>query len=208
MLAEPPFVVQMCFPTQVNIKDKDKGGDFDFSWTLPDRTGLGSRIVFQPDAYGVAVYPGSTTAQTRGEWTFHWRVTDPQTLEPSEGDVHFSVSPSGNPIPRVTPPSCLASGQPATVSPSPTASPGPTVAGQSPAPSRSATASPAGSPTASPAATTVKDEGDSDVLELALLTIGAAGGAVLLALLGYVFRKRIGFWLHRPPPGGGDAGRH
>jgi hypothetical protein len=84
---------------------------------------------------------------------------------------------------------------------------GPTAAGQSAA-SSTATASAAGSPAASPVATTVNDDNNPDILELALLTIGAAGGAMLLALAGYVFRQRIGFWLHRPPPGGGDAEHH
>ena len=41
---------------------------------------------------------------------------------------------------------------------------------------------------------------EPDVLELALLTIGAAGGAFVVALFGYWLRNRIGFWLHRPPP--------
>ena len=41
---------------------------------------------------------------------------------------------------------------------------------------------------------------EPDVLELALLTIGAAGGAFVVALFGYWLHNRIGFWLHRPPP--------
>jgi len=35
---------------------------------------------------------------------------------------------------------------------------------------------------------------------MALLTTGAAAGAAVLGLIGYVIRNRIGFWLHRPPP--------
>jgi len=58
------------------------------------------------------------------------------------------------------------------------------------------------------AALQAKDSAGSepDVLELALLTIGAAGGAALVALFGYWLRNRIGFWLHRPPPPGEKTG--
>lgn len=49
-------------------------------------------------------------------------------------------------------------------------------------------------------------EGDEpDVLLMALLTVGVAAGAGVLALIGYVFRKRIGFEPHRPPPREGGA---
>jgi hypothetical protein len=48
-----------------------------------------------------------------------------------------------------------------------------------------------------------------DVLLLSLLTIGTAGGAAVLALIGYVVRNRVGFWLHRPPEReDGDGGSH
>jgi hypothetical protein len=43
------------------------------------------------------------------------------------------------------------------------------------------------------------DDDGPDVLLLALLTIGAAGAAAVIALIGYVIRNRVGFWLHRPP---------
>ena len=39
---------------------------------------------------------------------------------------------------------------------------------------------------------------DRDVLEKALLTVGVAAAAAVLALFGYLIRKRVGFWLHRP----------
>jgi len=43
------------------------------------------------------------------------------------------------------------------------------------------------------------DDDGPDVLLLALLTTGAAGAAAVIALIGYVVRNRVGFWLHRPP---------
>ena len=48
------------------------------------------------------------------------------------------------------------------------------------------------------------DDDRPDVLLMALLTVGAAGGAAVLALIGYVIRNRVGFWLHRPPPRNGS----
>ena len=52
------------------------------------------------------------------------------------------------------------------------------------------------------AAPSLQEDGDEgpDILLEALLTIAVAGGAALLGLLGYLFRRAIGFDLHRPPP--------
>ncbi len=44
-------------------------------------------------------------------------------------------------------------------------------------------------------------DNDPDVLLFSLLTVGAG----VLALIGYVVRNRVGFWLHRPPPREGGA---
>jgi hypothetical protein len=44
-----------------------------------------------------------------------------------------------------------------------------------------------------------------DVLLMVLLTVGAAAAAAFLGLIGYVIRKRIGFWPHRPQPQEGAA---
>jgi hypothetical protein len=41
---------------------------------------------------------------------------------------------------------------------------------------------------------------DQNVLEKALLTVGIAGAAGAIALIGYLIRKRIDFWPHRPQP--------
>lgn len=55
----------------------------------------------------------------------------------------------------------------------------------------------------------VQDDDEPDVLLMALLTTGAAAGAAVLGLAGYVIRNRIGFWLHRPPPrDGGEPEEH
>jgi len=39
-----------------------------------------------------------------------------------------------------------------------------------------------------------------DVLRMVLLTVGAAAAAASLGLIGYVIRKRVGYWPHRPQP--------
>ncbi len=216
VLREPAFVLQMCFAQPINVRDKGKGGDFDFSLVEPDRIGLGMWIVFQPDGNGVAIYPGTAPGQTDGEWTFTWRVTNPATLEPAEGAVKFTVDPGGQPVPTSTPRGCLAGGIPGpTDAPTsgPTTSPSPT--GQVPAASGGVgggapeqTGGPTGrlgpTPTAGGGG---GDEGSGpDILLLSMLTIGAAGGAALLALIGYLVRKRIGYSPHRPPPRDGAGG--
>ena len=49
-----------------------------------------------------------------------------------------------------------------------------------------------------------------DVLLMVLLTLGAAAAAAFLSLIGYVVRKRVGFWPHRPQPqeGAGSEDHH
>ena len=184
-LKEPPFVLQMCFKEPVNVNDLDKGGDFRFRLLRPDKKGLGMRIVFQPDGYGVAVYPGLPTDETipDGDWTWEFRLTDKlQTSEATEGVVKFSVSATnGKDTISATPPTCLAEG--ATHVP---------------------TAPLVGSTTPTPDGGEVideREESDVDILRLALLTIGAAGAAGVIALIGYVIRKRIRYEPHAPHEG-------
>ncbi len=201
VLAEPPKVLQMCFEKPVNIRDLDKGGDFRFGLFRPDRLGLGMRIVFQPDGYGVAIYPGlGPEGIIEGEWRWEYRLTDAQTLDAIEGSVKFSVSAAnGEPVLQPTPPACLAPGS----------TPAPTLI-QVPSGSASAGRSP-GLPSSSrsPGASPGSDGGAPDVLLLSLLTIGAAAGAAFVGLIGYLFRRKIGFWPHRPPPdGGAGSDRH
>jgi len=106
VLNEPPAILQLCFKEPVNILDLDKGGDFRFSVMTPAGQGLGLRIVFQPDGLGVGIHPGYPTPPLEGEWTFNWRVTEPQTLEPASGTIKFTVSPDGSPLPDKAPTPC------------------------------------------------------------------------------------------------------
>jgi hypothetical protein len=102
----PPPILQICFAEPINILDLDKGGDFKFSVRTPEDQGLGLRIVFQPDGLGVGVHPGYPTPAPEGEWTFEWRVTEPETLEPATGTIRFTVSPDGSPLPNKPPAPC------------------------------------------------------------------------------------------------------
>lgn len=43
-----------------------------------------------------------------------------------------------------------------------------------------------------------------DILPLALITMGAILGAAAIGTLLYLFRQRVGFWLHRPPAANPD----
>jgi len=180
VIAEPPTVLQMCFKDPVNVKDLDKGGDFKFNLKRSDGIGLGMRIVFQPDGYGVAVYPGKAVPEVPpdGEWTWQFRVVDAATGDALEETVKFTVSAGeGQEIVQGTPPACLAGG----VTQPPT------------------------SPGESPAATTEPEDDGSDISGRALATIGVAGGAALIAIVGFLIRRRVGFWLHRPPERGPDG---
>ncbi len=194
VLKAPPFVFQMCFKDPVNVNDLDKGGDFRFRVVRPDNKGLGMRIVFQPDGYGVAIYPGLPKDEQipDGNWTWEYRLTEKipaqatgsPKLDAIEGTVKFSVNAqTGKDIITATPPACLAAGATQVPTAPPAGSPGVT---NSPTPN---------------GGITEEDGGGSDILRLALLTIGAAGAAGLLALIGYVIRKRIGYEPHAPKPG-------
>jgi hypothetical protein len=77
---------------------------------------------------------------------------------------------------------------PAAVSASPSPTPGP--------PSASATRN------AGPIA--AGSSSAPDILKYALLTIGAAGAAAVILLIGYLVRRRVGYDLHREKPGGDD----
>lgn len=215
-ITEPAFVIQMCFDRPVNVKDLNVGGAFLFELNQPDGIGLGHRDVFQPDGYGLAIYPGTPVGNNlTGEWTFKYRVTSPDAQYSTSGTIKYIVDPAGQPIPRETPPACVASGGTATVSPVPTGptqtatvvlgSPG--VGGGAETPNF--TLKP-GSPSPTPIVTRgpiiEEDNGNGpDILKLALITVGIAGGAALLALIGYVVRRRVGYEPHKPKSGDGDG---
>lgn len=195
VLSEPAFGLQMCFESPVNILDLDKGGDFNFSLTPPADFPLGLRIVFQPDGYGLVVYPNNNDAEVKeGDWTFSYRLTAPDTLTPTEGEVIYTVDPDGEPFPQVTPPSCTETGSTAT-------------AGTGTNPPIVVTATSGPSETVEPGLDDDDDDGP-DILLLALLTIGAAGGVGILALIGFFIRRGVGFDPHRPGPGSGDDAHH
>ncbi len=104
VLQQPAFGIQLCFGSPVNIKDLDKGGDFAFAVTEPDGIGLGNRDVFQVDGYGITIYPGNPVGETAGQWKFHYRLTSPDAQSVLEGDINYTVNPSGSPVPVATPP--------------------------------------------------------------------------------------------------------
>jgi hypothetical protein len=213
---QPVFVIQLCFAAPINNKDLDKGGDFAFDLKEPDGFGLGHGDVFQPNGYGISIYPGNPPGETVGEWTFKYRVTTPDAQHATEGTITYTVDPAGETTPRSTPPACVESGGTPTASPTanPNASPTSTAIlattpPASPSPTATKAASPGTTNAASPTATEApagEGGGGPDIGTLAFLTIGAAGIAALIALVGYFIRRRVGFDLHKP--GSGNNGGH
>jgi hypothetical protein len=190
VLREPPLVLQMCFKNPVNVKDLPPldEGDFAFSLTRPDNIALGMRIVFQPDGYGVQIYPGTAEAgPPEGEWKWTYRVVDAEASFPAEdddileGEVKFSVNAAtGIEILQPTPPACIAEGatnQPTTI----------------PVPSED------GAETASPTGGLEDDDDGPDALTLALIGVGIAAAAILAGLAAF-------FILTRGGSGGGTRG--
>jgi methionine-rich copper-binding protein CopC len=184
VLAGPPANIQLCFAGPINTKDKDKGGDFDFTILPPDGIPLGYRTIFQSDGFGLVVQPGEPEGDAEGEWTFTWRVTDAETLDPAEGTITFTVGPEGTPVPEGQPARCTRGGGPAA---SPTA--GATL-----------------TPTAEAPGGQGGDHGDQNIPRMALITVGIAAAAAVSGLFFYVVRQRIGFWMHRPPEPGDGPG--
>ena len=179
VLAEPPAIIHMCFNRPVNVRDLDKGGDFRFRVVMPDGRALGLRIVFQPDGLGVDVHPGIPPDQpAEGDWTFEWRVTDPNTLEPNSGSVKFTVGAGGSPVSDESPKSC--DEETAQLDP---------IAGQTAVDGRGDENSDGGGGS---------DEGDDGggILVPALIAAGVAAGAGALGAIAIVAYRRRG---HRPP---------
>lgn len=186
VFSEPLLVIQICFKEPIDVRDlppKDDG-EFTFSLERPNGFNVGMRIVFQANGYGVAIYPGDPEDARIGEWVLSYHVRDRESLDPIDGTLTYEVREGGQPIITPTPQMCPSDG--GTFAP---------------------TAEPSPDPNATPTpVVNVEEDGDSDALLLSLLAIGAAGGAGVLLLLGYAFRRRIGWWLHDPKdePDSGD----
>lgn len=157
VFSDPPPVLRLCFAEPVNIRDLDDGGDFRFAVVTPQGTSLGLRIVFQRDGLGVDVHRGIPQEPVEGNWTFDWRVTDPETLEAAEGRVSFTVGPEGRPAPEEPPVSCA----------------------------EAALATPEATP--SPTAQAAGDDGDggSDTLVLLTAIVGSVVGVAALSSIAY-----------------------
>lgn len=177
-LVAPPTIIHMCFANPVNNKDLDKGGDFSFDVREPDGRRLGLRIVFQPDGYGLEVHPGLHEDTPEGEWTFEWRVTDAETLEPATGTVKFTVSADGDPLPAEPLSRCPAGGEEPTFA----------------------------TPTSTSVEDGGDGDDDQDIPLLALVTTGAVIVAAIVGLSLYLIRRRIGIRPHRPPEDPGNEG--
>ena len=165
VLAEPPPIIHLCFADPVNIRDRSDGGDFLFRVLKPDGSGVGLRIVFQGNGSGVNIHSNIPEDPPEGEWTFEWRVTDPDTLEPASGTISFTVGPDGDPVPIEEPDRC----------------PGP------PVPLQDVTPSPTD---AADEAEEAEDDDDQDILLLALIATGTVIGAAALGLILYLVRRR------------------
>ena len=195
VLVEPPTVLQMCFANPIDVRDLDKGGDFAFRLTGPNEVGFGMRVVFQPDGYGVAVYPGPPGDAREGKWKFEWRVRDAVTLKSLEDTVNYDVQPDGKPVMTPPPPQC---GGTKTPEPpvSPEASPDTTSA-----PSDSQTPGLSSTPTPELGdANSIEDgDDDPDLLQIALLASGALGAAILAGVGAYLLKSRMGSGRRRRP---------
>ena len=189
---EPLKVIQICFAEPVDVRDKPPGGEGDFNFKIerPDSLGLGMRIVFQANGYGVALYPGILDEGFEGEWALNFEVRDAESLLRLGGRIAWEVQAGGEPIITPTPAVCPTSGQPpSTPIDDPDGTPG-------------ASETPSSAPDGTVG---LDDGGDVDTLRLVLLTLGAVGGAAVIVLAGYLIRKRVGFWLHRPPEDDGSS---
>jgi methionine-rich copper-binding protein CopC len=191
-VSEPPFAIQICFAEPVSTRDLHESGDF-FIVTTPDGSRLGRLSEYQGDGYGVATYANNADAETsEGEWRVDYRVSSPDTLSVTEGQIVFTVDPDGEKLPQATPPRCLESGF--------TATPGASPSGTEP--QVSPTATPEGSGTPGPTEEPATDAGDDgpDTLRIVLLVLGIASATALAVLIGYLVRRRWGQESGAPPP--------
>lgn len=191
VFGEPLLVLQICFEEPIDVRDLPPQGEGDFMFRLqrPNGFNLGMRIVFQANGYGVAIYPGIAEDGLIGEWTLTFTVRDRETLDPITQTITYEVQEGGAPVITPTPQMCPTEGR--TFAPT-----------QPPATGPDRTPEPNGDGVGN------DDDSGPDLLVISLLTIGAAGAAAVVGLLGYVFRRRIGWWLHKPEDDAGPGEHH
>lgn len=177
VLNGPPPVFQLCFRDPIDLSDTSLQ-DYRFALAQPGGDLLPLRVYLQDNGYGIVAQAHRPTGDTAGEWTFDWRVRAVGAREMEEGSLKFLVAPEGEPPSRTMPFPCDASGSPA--------SPQPAAGGET---------------TANPD----NDDGP-DVLLMSLLTVAASAALAVLGFIGYAIRMKTGFWLHRPPAPGDQAG--
>ena len=166
VLAEVPYVIQLCFSEPIDIEASGEDRGFSLEIRTPEGGALGKRISRQRDGLGFEVFPGGVPGLPAGStpaadqtWTFEWSVTAQDDGAPAEGTITFTLDDDGEVVPEEALPACRAS--------APTAS------------GTDADGDPAGD----------EDDG-TDVLYIVLLAAGAIGGLVAVSLVGYVIRKR------------------
>jgi len=154
--------------------------DFRFSYQPPDGRLTAVSFVFGQGSRCVDVLPLLPEDTPPGEHKLEWRVKAAEGDEEVAGTLRFQVSKSGTPVPSPSPTPLLVE-----------------------TPTAGATETASGGPEPE------EGGGGPDILLTALLTIAVAGGAAVVATLGYVLRRAIGFDPHRPPEdeeGGGASG--
>lgn len=181
VLAEVPFVIQLCFSEPVDIDNSGEGGGFSFEITTPEGRALGKRISFQRNGLGVEVFPGGIPVLPAGfataadrTWTFEWRVTAQDNEAPAEGAITFTLDDDGEVVPEESLPQCRVSA----FTPEPTAT----------------------------GSETTDDADGADILYIVLLVAGAIGGLAVVSLVGYVIRKRGESGRGGPATGGTQPG--
>jgi len=170
------YGLQLCFAEPLDVRDTDKGGFHEFSLRGPSKTQLAMRVVFQPDGFGVTVFPGLAPEPAEGQWTFDWLVRDADSLEEASGAIHFEIAQGGSPVPTKPLLPC-------------TATPG---TQQSPAAGTSPAAQTTPGAAATPGAADNGEENDGGLSTGAIIGIivGAVAAVVLGAAAAFYLRRK------------------
>jgi hypothetical protein len=170
------YGLQLCFAEPVDVRDSDKGGLHEFTVRGPSGTQLAMRVVFQPDGFGVTVFPGLAPEPAEGQWTFDWLVRDADSLEEASGTIHFEIAQGGSPVPTESLPSCA--GAPESQQSPP--------AGTTPADQ----ITPGATATLGPAENAEEDNGGLSTGAIVGIVAGAVGGLVLVSAAAVYFKQR------------------